>query len=265
MPLFYILMFVAPGLLIALAIYLHIFYGYWLDYERDRQYINQRLIRPIESIPTLFSFPDNGSRLLSFYVFYALVPLVLVTITSKAWAFPPSGLILTWGTGLVCGYLVLLWMRRRHDHLRHAPDPEPQWFILVFYGLLILIVGRVVYVTVNAQSFQRPLELYRADLTNAWLPSQDMRQAHAALANFQDANLLWAKLQGADLRGANFQGAELHRAKLQGADLRGNPRHETKLMGAKNLTQEQVNTACVNEHTQLPEGLIRPAPCPAKP
>jgi hypothetical protein len=36
-------------------------------------------------------------------------------------------------------------------------------------------------------------------------------------------------------------------------------------MGAKNLTQEQVNTACVNEHTQLPEGLRRPDSCPAKP
>ena len=44
MSLFYILMLVAPSLLIALATYLHIFYGYWLDYERDRQYINQRLI-----------------------------------------------------------------------------------------------------------------------------------------------------------------------------------------------------------------------------
>ena len=193
MPLFFILMLVAPGLLIALATYLHIFYGYWLDYERDRQHINQRLIPPIESIPTLFSFPDNGSRFLTLYVFYALVPIVLLTITSKAWAFPPSGLILTWVTGLVCGYLVLLWMRRRHDHFRHAPDPEPQWFILVFYGLLILIVGRVVYVTVDAQSFQRPLELNRADLTNAWLPRQDMRQAHAILANFQGGQPLWGQ------------------------------------------------------------------------
>jgi hypothetical protein len=115
----------------------------------------------------------------------------------------------------------------------------------VFYGLLILIVGRVVYITVDAQSFQRPLNLFRAELPQAWLPRINMRNAYAVLSNFQEANLF----------GAN----------LQGADLRGEPLHKTKLMGAKSLTQEQVNTACVNEHTQLPEGLIRPAPCPAKP
>ena len=48
---------VAPFLLIVLAIYLHVFYGYWLVCERERQHINERLIPPIESIPTLFSLP----------------------------------------------------------------------------------------------------------------------------------------------------------------------------------------------------------------
>ena len=102
-----------------------------------------------------------------------------------------------------------------------------------------------------------------------------MRNAYALWANFHGANLIFAdlreanfrrvNLQEADLRGANLQGADLFKANLQGADLRGEPRYETKLMGAKNLTQEQVNTACVNEYTQLPEGLLRPDPCPAKP
>jgi hypothetical protein len=95
MSLFFVLMLVAPLLLIALAIYLHIFYGYWLDYERDRQYINQQSIPPIESIPTLFSFPDDLSRILTLYVFYCLVPVVLLIITWKAWAFPIAGLSLT--------------------------------------------------------------------------------------------------------------------------------------------------------------------------
>jgi uncharacterized protein YjbI with pentapeptide repeats len=102
-----------------------------------------------------------------------------------------------------------------------------------------------------------------------------MRNADARLANFQGVNLVLADLRGAilrradfqeaDLRGADFQGADLWKADFQGADLRGEPLYETNLMGAKNLTQEQVNTACVNEHTQLPEGLRRPDSCPAKP
>ncbi len=78
---------VAPFLLIVLTIYLHIFFGYWLDCERERQLINQSLVGtnelPIESIPTLFSFTDTVSRLLTGFVFYWLTPLVLVTITWK--------------------------------------------------------------------------------------------------------------------------------------------------------------------------------------
>jgi len=84
-----------------LAVYLHIFYGYWLEYERDRQYINQRLIPSIESIPTLFSFPDAISRLLTGSIFYGLVPLVLVIITVKAWALTTMGLPLTYVSGVV--------------------------------------------------------------------------------------------------------------------------------------------------------------------
>ena len=38
---------VAPFLLIVLLLYLHIFYGYWLTYEWERQCINQRLIPPL--------------------------------------------------------------------------------------------------------------------------------------------------------------------------------------------------------------------------
>jgi uncharacterized protein YjbI with pentapeptide repeats len=57
------------------------------------------------------------------------------------------------------------------------------------------------------------------------------------------------------LQGANLQGAKLQLADLQGA----------KLAEAKNLTQDQVNTACVYESTQLPAGLTKPPPCPANP
>jgi hypothetical protein len=32
-----------------------------------------------------------------------------------------------------------------------------------------------------------------------------------------------------------------------------------------NLTQDQIDTACINELTQLPAGLTKPAPCPTHP
>jgi hypothetical protein len=53
---------VAPFLLIVLLIYLHIFYGFWIACEWERQYINQRLIPPIEGSPTLFSLPTAAPR-----------------------------------------------------------------------------------------------------------------------------------------------------------------------------------------------------------
>jgi hypothetical protein len=68
---------VALFLLMVVTVYLHIFLGYWLDCERERQAINQSLVGtnelPIESIPTLFSFPDAVSRMLtSFAQFIAI-------------------------------------------------------------------------------------------------------------------------------------------------------------------------------------------------
>jgi hypothetical protein len=85
---------VAPSLLIMLTVYLHICFGYWLEYERERQYINQSLIgtseASIESIPTIFSFPDVISQWLTGVVFYWLVPGVLAVITWKAWALPTN-------------------------------------------------------------------------------------------------------------------------------------------------------------------------------
>ena len=333
---------VAPFLVVVLVIYLHVFYGYWLECERERQYLNQRLIPPIESIPTLFSFPDVVPRLLTRFVFYWLVPLVLVTITWKAWALPEMGLPLTHVTGLVTFILVLLRIRRRPHH-------QWQWWSLLDYAILVLVIGLMVRATFNPQSFQRPLNLFRAELSKAWLVEINMRRASAYGANLQGATLWEAKLQDADLTLANLEGASLQmadlkrarlqranlqnanlfgarfneanldeanlqgarggigaekaslqRANLQGlylygsllnyADLRWANLQEanlqaahlvkanlrqTKLQGAnlqganltkaKNLTQEQVNTACINEHTQLPEGLTRPAPCPVKP
>src|SRR5262245_14360196 len=151
---------VAPFLLVVLTIYLHVFYGYWVDCERERQYINQRLMPPIESTPMLFSFPDAVPRILTGFVFYWLAPLVLALITFKAWALPAMGLPLTYVTGVVTFVLVLLQIRRRpyHQHL---------WRTLMDYTIFVLIIGLMVRATFNPQSFQRPLNIFRAELPKA--------------------------------------------------------------------------------------------------
>ena len=128
-----------PVLLLVLTFYLHIVFGYWLDYERERQLINQRLVRtnepPIESIPTLFSFPDIFSSGLTFCVLYVLVPVVLGILTWKATAIPGyKALCLTYVTGVVTCGLVFLQLRRCPTH--HRPWRTPLSCII-----LLLIIG----------------------------------------------------------------------------------------------------------------------------
>ncbi len=123
-------------------------------------------------------------------------------------------------------------------------------------------------------------QLQGANLGHAQLQGADLGHAQLQGANLghaqcQGANLGHAQLQGAVLRDAQLQGANLGRAQLQGADLghaqlQGANLWEAQLQSAnliavQNLTQSQLNTACIDENTKLPEGLTKPAPCPANP
>jgi hypothetical protein len=152
---------------------------------------------------------------------------------------------------VVTSALVLLQIHRRRDN-------QPKGWTLQGYAIILLIIGLIVRATLIPQSFQRPLDLFRAELPKAWLVGINMRRASASFANLPGADLERTDLQGADLERAKLPGANLTGANLQGADLR-----TANLEGAKGVTQDQVNTACVDEHTQLPEGLTRPPPCSA--
>ncbi len=106
--------------------------------------------------------------------------------------------------------------------------------------------------------------LTSANLQGAYLRWADLREAHLYRANLQGAFLTGAKLQGADLQGAaltgaNLQGADLSDAKLQGVDLRG-----ADLRRAQNLTREQLDGACGDDKTKLPDDLAdyQMKPCP---
>jgi uncharacterized protein YjbI with pentapeptide repeats len=95
--------------------------------------------------------------------------------------------------------------------------------------------------------------------------------ANLSGANLIEANLIEANLSGANLSGANLSGAQLSRANLSGADLKGADLGYAILSGAilpganlsgAKLTQTQLDKACGDENTKLPEGLTPPKPCP---
>lgn len=100
-----------------------------------------------------------------------------------------------------------------------------------------------------------------ANLTEGALERADLFRANLTDANLTGANLFLGKLKGAKLgrarlSGANLWGAELWGAKLEGAILEGADLGGAKLTHARGLTREQIETALVDENTQLPEGLL---------
>jgi uncharacterized protein YjbI with pentapeptide repeats len=104
------------------------------------------------------------------------------------------------------------------------------------------------------------VDLTGADLTSANLGLADLNGAHLGGADQTGANLSGTNLRSADLSAANLRGANLTGAYLIGADLtsanlRGTDLSGAHLRGAKNLIQTQLNEACGNNETELPEGL----------
>jgi uncharacterized protein YjbI with pentapeptide repeats len=122
--------------------------------------------------------------------------------------------------------------------------------------------------------------LSRADLSDANLGNANLIGAHLSGATLSNANLSLAGLSGANLSGANLSDANLGNAGLSGANLSGATLSGVDLSGAnlflanlsstylgranlsganlllaENLTQTQLDEACGNSNTKLPEGL----------
>jgi uncharacterized protein YjbI with pentapeptide repeats len=84
-----------------------------------------------------------------------------------------------------------------------------------------------------------------ADLTRARLVD-----AHCRRAQFSDASLRQADARGADFRQADFSRADLAHVNLEGANLAG-----ANLRTAEGLSQTQLDLACGDSRTRVPQGL----------
>jgi uncharacterized protein YjbI with pentapeptide repeats len=93
-------------------------------------------------------------------------------------------------------------------------------------------------------------DLHDVDLFRANLSGANLSYANLSGAILSDANLIIANLSRAKLVGADLSGADLSRANLSRANL-----SDANLIEAKNLTQTQLDKACGNANTNLPEGL----------
>ncbi len=135
-----------------------------------------------------------------------------------------------------------------------------------------------------------PIE-FRANFCNAKLEAVDLEMAMLAGANFRKARLSNVIFEKANLTNANFSDAKffeeinfteamLHLANFQDARFYNSNNLSTSLKDAmlyqanfrgadlqhvKDLTQAQINMACVDEKTKLPPTLSPPKRCPATP
>lgn len=91
----------------------------------------------------------------------------------------------------------------------------------------------------------------KANLSGANMEGANLRNADLREADLRQSNLTGAILNGASLGGANFEGADLSGVHLYGTDL----------SRVKGLHQTQLDDACGDSYTNLPEG-ISVASCP---
>jgi uncharacterized protein YjbI with pentapeptide repeats len=110
-------------------------------------------------------------------------------------------------------------------------------------------------------------DLSYANLSYANLLNANLNGAYLSVVNLRDAILNGANLTRAYLTRANLSNAHLLNANLNGANLSGaNLRDRgADLGGARVLTQTQLDAACGDADTKLPEGLKPPKPCQAIP
>jgi uncharacterized protein YjbI with pentapeptide repeats len=286
---FRVFLIVGPFLLSVVTVYLHIFYGYWLDLETDHQHLiltGAKSQLSIEILPTLFSLDHPVAHLLTAFIFSWLVPLVLIGISWKAAVLHGWGLSLTLLTGLVTILLIFLQIRR-------CPVSQRRWN-RVRWATMAFIIAGIVVITVNPPWFkcppkgiwerpcktvmsvrERPWKIYRADLKEKWLAGAKLGGADARRTNFKGAILPNAEFPGANLESANLseanlrnvdfkkarlmhanlQGAKLNGAKFDGANLQNANLQDTDLQGVSGLTKEQIQQARTDMNTKLPDYL----------
>jgi uncharacterized protein YjbI with pentapeptide repeats len=88
-------------------------------------------------------------------------------------------------------------------------------------------------------------DLSGADFSGAIAVDMCMSYANFTDVSFRNANLSGANLSHSNLARANLSGAKLSITSLKGADL----------STVKGLTQAQLDRACADSETRLPEGL----------
>ena len=269
-------MLLGPAVLIVLRVYLQIYveHGDRLD----------RLARSAPAAvraPILVPLENSLIRLFSGLIFYMLLPVAMLLFAWKAAVFPAWGLglfgvavaviathvmlpfsrlslrskgLLSVSAAIIAGGVMLgFGPPHRRFHLFHA-NLSGQWLFNEDLGQADLGLANLRDANLSGANLSEAY-LFNADLRFATLDSANLRDANLGGANLSIAKLRGASLAGAWLFNANLSGADLRLAKLRDADLSDANLSGANLSGAENLTQAQLDKACGNAGTKLPEGI----------
>lgn len=238
---------VGPIVLIALAVYLHIFVG-----QHRRLEIAQE-----SSHPMLPNFNDRTPRLAVYLIFYWMVPVTLAVFAWKASPRPVGPYLGCLAVGVAFVMFMLQCRRCRREWRTWALLFPAAAFILFSLGTYVTTIHRKLDLSRVDLSWTdlRAVNLSGARLSGVNLCKADLFEADLSDAILFDANLSGAKLVFADLSGskllkANLIGAELGSADLSEADLSGADLSAANLLSAI-VTQDALDQACGDETTSL--------------
>jgi hypothetical protein len=113
---------IGPAVLIVLTFYLHIFVGYWLA-------LRPSVAHP--SPPLIFNLDALTPRIISWLLFYWLVPLTLVVFTWKVRPHPHAVWFFRFTTLFTGGLVVLQTLR--------CCDRRLKWFFCIVLSVLMII------------------------------------------------------------------------------------------------------------------------------
>jgi uncharacterized protein YjbI with pentapeptide repeats len=193
---------VGPIILISMTAFLHIFVEEWLKYSS---------ISREKRAACLFNIDGPAASLLTYFIFYALCPLVLFWFVYKAQPHRERYLVF-WPAMAFTLLLLFLAIRRCPAEKRRLNIINWLFFILcIIASIQVLRVGLLI----------RPLNLFEANLQGKNLEYSDLTGADLRRANLQDAKLTGAKLIRADLNQANLLRADMRGAELSYANFEG--------------------------------------------
>lgn len=156
---------------------------------------------------------------------------------------------------------IILKVRQAHEKwLKGVAAPEGQKADLCGAKLSH---GKFKEAELTSAVFQMAM-LAGADFTGSLLNKAQLQGANLSGVIFRKAHLKGAELDHAMLHLAVFQKTDLHKASLRHAMLYKTIFHGVDLTDVEGLTQSQINMACLDDETKLPQGLNRPERCTEK-